>query len=128
MHLPKQRLWTLISIVVIVPLGLYAKFYQGPVAFWVNNSLGGLLYVTFWCLVFFFFFPRARPWKIAAAVLTVTCILETLQLWHPPFLEAIRRYFLGRALVGTNFVWSDFFCYVVGAGVGCVWMRGLRSR
>lgn len=122
----KQRLWTLVSLVMIVPLGLYTKFYAGPAAEWVNNSLSGVLYVVFWCLFILLLVPDARPGIIAVSVLTITCALELAQLWHPPFLEWARRVFIGRALLGTHFTWSDYPYYALGSGIGWLWMRGLK--
>ena len=112
-------------MLVIVPLGFYTKFYTGPAATWVNNSLGGVLYVIFWCLVIFLLAPGARPWVIALAVLVVTCVLEVAQLWHPPVLEWVRSSFMGRTLLGTHFTWSDFPHYVLGCGIGWLWISWL---
>jgi hypothetical protein len=109
-----RRKWTLISIAVIVPVGFLTKFYSGPWESWVNNSLGGILYVIFWSLVFFLVFPRTRVWKITGIVLLTTCVLECLQLWHPPFLESIRSTFLGATLLGNSFSWLDLVHYLVG--------------
>jgi len=119
-------LWTLVSLAVIVPLGLYTKFYAGPAAEWVNNSLSGVLYVVFWCLFILLLAPDARPGVIAVSVLAITCALELAQLWHPPFLEWARRVFIGRALLGTHFTWSDYPYYALGSGIGWLWMRGLK--
>jgi hypothetical protein len=124
----RQRAWTLLSLAVIVPLGFSTKFYSGPAASWVNNSLGGVLYELFWCLVLFLFFRRVKPWRIAALVLVITCALEVLQLWRPPLLQLARSSFLGSALLGTTFTWSDFPYYVLGCGLGWVWMELLRAR
>ncbi|MGP8243973.1 MAG: hypothetical protein ACLQVN_05585 [Bryobacteraceae bacterium] len=46
-----EQRWVLISLLVLVPVGFYSKFYRGPVREWVNDSLGGTFYVIFWCLV-----------------------------------------------------------------------------
>ncbi len=119
--------WTLISILIIVPLGLYSKFYSGQAARWVNDSLGGMLYVIFWCLFAFLFLSNTRPWKIAAAVFAITCFLEFLQLWHPTFLEFLRSNFVGRTILGTSFTWSDFPYYLVGCGIGWLWMKFLQK-
>ncbi len=83
----KQRWLTLLFIILIIPLGFFTKFYSGPAMNWISNSVGGLLYEIFWCLVFYFLFPKTRPFLIALIVLISTCFLEFLQLWHPPFLE-----------------------------------------
>ena len=116
------------SIVVIVPAGFYAKFYRGPASHWVNDSLAGAFYVIFWCLVVFLLVPRWKPHRIAAGVLAATCILEFLQLWHPPFLEWLRGYFLGRTILGTTFDWMDFPYYFAGAAAGCYWLERLARR
>ncbi len=120
--------YTIISILIITPIGFYSKFYQGPAASWVNDSLGGSFYEIFWCLVAFLFFQKSKPWKIATIVLTITCLLEFLQLWHPPFLQAIRRNFIGVTIFGDSFTWSDFPYYFVGSGIGWVWLRWITNK
>ena len=123
----RQRMWAAMSLLILVPLGFYSKLgYAGPAEGWVHDSLGGALYVLFWCLVLFSLFPGARPRVIAGSVFTVTCLLECLQLWHPPLLEAIRGTFIGRTLIGTCFVGSDFLYYVLGSLAGWLWIRRLN--
>lgn len=124
----KKIRWTLISILIIVPPGIYSKFYSGQAARWVNNSLGDVLYVIFWCLFAFLFLSNTKPWKIATAVFAGTCFLEFLQLWHPPFLEFLRSNFMGRTILGTTFTWSDFPYYLVGCGIGWLWMKSLQKH
>jgi uncharacterized membrane protein len=109
-----NRKWTLLSLIIIIPLGFYTKFYAGPYSEWVNNSLGGVLYIIFWSLVVFLFAPKVSPLKIGLAVFIVTCLLEFLQLWHPAFLEFIRSYFIGRSILGTTFSPPDFLYYFAG--------------
>lgn len=124
----KRINWTLISLLIIVPVGFYSKFYNDPSAHWVNDSLGGVFYVIFWCLIFFLFLGNTKPWKIAITVLLITFYLEFLQLCHPPFLEFIRSYFIGRTILGTSFTWFDFPYYFVGCGVGWLWMKFLQKH
>lgn len=123
-----QKVLTLVSLAIIIPIGFASKFYHGPAAFWVNNSLSGVFYEVFWCLFGLLIFPHARPWHMAAWVLSVTCFLEILQLWHPPVLEFLRASFIGRTLLGTSFAWSDFPYYFIGCGLGWLWLHGLQSR
>jgi hypothetical protein len=115
-------------MIIIVPVGLYSKFYSGQAARWVNDSLGGVLYVIFWCLFAFLLLSNIKPWKIAVAVFAITCSLEFLQLWHPPFLEYFRSYFMGKILLGTTFTWSDFPYYLVGGGIGWLWLKFLQKH
>ena len=124
----KRQHWTFISILIITPIGFYSKFYHGPAASWVNDSLGGLFYEIFWCLGAFLFFPKSKPWKISAIVLTITCLLEFLQLWHPPFLELLRSYFIGATILGSSFAWLDFPYYLFGSGIGWLWLRCIAAN
>lgn len=109
-----KRKWAIISILFLIPVGFYTKFYSGPLSFWVNTSLGGVFYVMFWSLVIFLVRPTLTPLKISGLVLILTCGLEFLQLWHPKFLDSIRSYFIGRTLLGTTIAWIDFIHYFIG--------------
>jgi Protein of unknown function (DUF2809) len=111
----KTQLYTLFLIFIIVPLGFATKFYNGWGEAWINNSLGGVLYVIFWCLVVFILKTKIKPKNIVIGVLLVTSFLETLQLWHPPFLQRLRSSFIGVTILGNSFVFSDFGYYIVGA-------------
>ena len=121
------RKWILLSLCIVIPLGFWFKFYTGPGEFWFNNYGAGLVYEIFWCLVVFLLVRpvRENTVKIAVMVFVVTCLLEVLQLWHPMFLESIRKTFLGSAILGTTFVWWDFPHYVLGSTIGLLWMRGI---
>ncbi|OGX11569.1 MAG: hypothetical protein A2351_00370 [Omnitrophica bacterium RIFOXYB12_FULL_50_7] len=116
-----RRAQMVVTMAVVIAWGLVSKRYSGPGRFWVNNSFAGVFYEIFWCLFFSFWLPKARPWVIALWVLGVTCGLEVSQLWHPAFLRPVRANFWGAALIGTTFVGSDFFYYVVGCGIGLLW-------
>jgi hypothetical protein len=121
------RKWTLVSLIIVVPICSYTKFYRGPAAAWVNDSLVGVFYEIFWCLIILLFLPKVKPWIVALCVLIVTCILEFMQLWHPPFLELLRSNFIGRTLLGTTFTWTDFPYYFLGSGIGWFWIRHLQT-
>ena len=122
----KQK-WTFILILIITPIGFYTKFYTGPGASWVNNSLGGVFYEIFWCLLVFLFFVNARAWVIAVSVFIITCCLEVLQLWHPEFLEIIRGNLIGRTVLGTSFSMYDFIYYFIGSGIGYLILYRLQK-
>ena len=117
-----------ISILIITLIGFFSKFYNGPAKKWVNDSLGGVFYEIFWCLVILLFCRNLKPWKIALIVLLTTCFLEFLQLWHPDFLEYMRSFFIGKTILGTSFGWSDFPYYFIGSGIGWFWIRQLKKK
>ncbi len=113
-------------LIIITPAGFLFKFYPGPAKWWFNNYGAGILYEIFWILIFFFLLPnRNAVKKIPLLVFVFTSALETLQLWHPWFLEQIRSFFLGRTLIGTSFSWWDFPHYAIGCLIGWIWIRQL---
>ena len=127
--LSRRTLAGVLSLAIVVPAGFYGKrYYHGPAEHWVRDSWGGVVYEILWCLVFAIARPSWRAERIAAGVLIVTCILEFMQAWHPPLLEAIRANFLGRTILGSYFDWSDFPYYFIGSALGYLWLRLMPSR
>jgi hypothetical protein len=119
----KQRLLIILLLIVIVPIGFFTKFYSGPAQDWISNSVGGLFYEIFWCLVLYFLFPKTRILLLAMIVFLTTCFLEFMQLWHPSFLEYLRGNFIGRTILGNAFNWLDFPYYIVGSFLGYVHLK-----
>jgi hypothetical protein len=124
------RRYIIISLLFVTPTGFLFKFYSGPGQWWFNDYGAGLLYEIFWILVFFFIFPgKKSAHHIPLWVFVITSALEFLQLFHPPVLEKIRSCFLGKALIGTTFVWWDFPHYAAGCVIGWLYLRRLiRER
>lgn len=123
------RKYIVIALLVVTPAGFLFKFYPGPAQWWLNDYGAGLFYEVFWILVVFFFLPKkALTKKIPLWVFTITCTLEVLQLWHPSFLEKIRSYFLGRALIGTSFSWWDFPHYAIGCVIGWLLIKWIVKQ
>jgi len=114
---------TILSLAVILPIGLLYNQYRGS-TWWLNQEVGGIFYEIFWCLLAFLFLPTRRAvWQIPLWVLVITCLLEFMQLWHPPFLTWVRSFGWGRMLIGTTFTWADFPYYFIGSGLGWLWLR-----
>ena len=123
----KEKKWTVLSIVIIIPIGFLCKFYVGPASVWVSDSLGGIFYEIFWCLLIFLFFNKMKPIIIVSLVFVITCLLEFLQLFHPPFLEFFRSYFIGRTILGTSFTWLDIPYYFIGCLISYYWIKFLKK-
>jgi hypothetical protein len=122
--LVRRRLTLLLA--VVTPLGFASKLYAGPGQQWVRYHAGGVVYEVFWILLVLLVRPRLSPWRVAGAVLLVTCALELLQLWNPPVLAAVRASFLGHALIGSSFSWWDFPHYLLGCLLGGALAVALR--
>lgn len=124
----KFRIILLICLVFLVPIGLASKYYRGPLEWWVNDFSGDILYESFWILLVVLIWPEESPAKVAFGVFVVTSLIEVLQLWQPPFLQAIRATFIGRTLLGTTFVWWDFPHYFLGCVLTWLGLVNLKSR
>lgn len=123
----KQRLILVLLLIVIIPVGFLTKYYSGPAEDWVNNSLGGLFYEIFWCLIFAFIYTKTKAGKIAFWVFIITCLFEFLQLWHPAFIEVLRNNFIGRTILGNSFNWMDFPYYFVGCLIAYFMLIGVKK-
>jgi hypothetical protein len=110
----RVRIRALVCAALLVPLGIGSKLYTGPLEDWVRDSAGGFLYVMFWVFAVLAAAPRLHAGAVCVGVFLVTSALEFLQLWHPPFLTAVRSTFLGHALLGSTFAASDFLYYAAG--------------
>jgi len=113
------------SFGAITLLGTLGKFYPGPGRSWLNNSFGGVPYVILFMALVALIWPRLAQGWVALGVLVATCLLEVLQLWQPAWLQAVRATLPGRLVLGSTFSPSDFWYYLIGAGLGWLGMRWL---
>lgn len=108
----------IIILLLLVIFGVATKFYHGVAGGFVNNYLGGVVYVIFWILFFSLWFPGVSALKITAWVFIATCLIEVTQLSDASFLERLREYFVVRTLIGTSFNLPDMLFYLAGALLG----------
>lgn len=123
----KQTIFIIFSLLIVIPMGFLFKYYPGPAHEWFNDYGAAVFYEIFWCLFAFLFVRSGAAVKqIPIWVFVITIILEFLQLWHPPLLEALRATLIGKLLLGTTFAWWDFPHYVLGSVLGWLWLRQLK--
>jgi len=107
-------------MLILIPIGITTKFYQGVGEGFIHNHLGGVIYVIFWILLFSLISPKYSHLKLIVWVFSVTCLIEFTQLIHTPILEKAREYFVFRALLGSTFNLFDILWYLVGAALGYI--------
>lgn len=75
-----------------------------------------------WALVVFLCFGiafhRSSTARIALAAVCFAWSVEFLQLYHAPWIDAIRSTRLGRLVLGTTFNSPDLLAYVIGIALG----------
>lgn len=71
-----------------------------------------------WAGMFLFFmrifFSKMKLWKLALLCYALGVADELLQLYHAPWIEAIRQTRIGGLILGFGFLWSDIICYATG--------------
>jgi hypothetical protein len=108
----------LITAVIALGLATRAKSMQSFLPSFLSEYAGDTLYAL---MVFFglgCLFPKRSTWRVAAMAFGLCLCLEGSQLYHAPWLDALRQTRWGGLILGFGFLWSDLFCYAVGAGCG----------
>jgi Protein of unknown function (DUF2809) len=127
-HNRNQTIFIIFSMLIVVAMGFLFKYYTGAAHQWFNDYGAAVFYEIFWCLFAFWFFrSRTAVNQIPLWVFVVTCILEFLQLWHPPLLEEVRATLIGKLLLGATFAWWDFPHYALGCILGWLWLQQLKK-
>jgi Protein of unknown function (DUF2809) len=115
----------LVNILGIVPLGYIVRF-SPSLPEYIRDPFGSIAYQIFWILLVLFIYPPANLKLTAIYVALGSCAIEFLQLYQPPWLQAIRATLPGRLVLGSTFLWSDLPVYFIGSYLGWLWVRWLR--
>lgn len=121
-------MWKLRLVYVLLALPvIYIAFFTRSGLPWIPAFIAEYGGDTLWAWTVFMVIrliaPRWAIWKSAALPLMIAYGCEISQLYHAPWIDAIRGYRLGLILLGNCFVWSDLVCYTVGilAGAFAEW-------
>ncbi|MEP6513234.1 MAG: DUF2809 domain-containing protein [Parafilimonas sp.] len=111
----KNKRWLyLILIAINIPLGLSTRYYNTYFSD-IFKTYGGDTFAA--SCIFFglrFIFLKVKLWRIAILNYIVCIAIETLQLYHAPWIEKIRHTPPFGILLGYGFLWSDWLCYAAG--------------
>lgn len=103
---------------VTMILGLSSRQFSEHLPDVINLYLGDAL----WALMVFFmvcliFRARETRWIVAMA-LFFSYGIEISQLYHAPWIDALRQNRLGGLVLGYGFLWRDLVAYTIGVAVG----------
>ena len=112
--LPGARSIYFALLVVTIALGLASRHWSAGLPGFVGAYAGDTLWAiaAYWALALAT--PHAAPLRRALLALSIAVAVEVSQLFHPDWLEAVRRTRIGGWLLGFGFLWSDLACYGVG--------------
>jgi hypothetical protein len=123
----RSRLAQVVSAAIVICFGMASRWrLVGLPPFWAKYSGDAL-----WALLVFIglglLFPSQRTWRLAALAFGVACADEFSQLYHAPWIDAVRRTWLGHAILGDVFAWPDLVAYAAGIAAGAIAEWGARK-
>lgn len=114
-------------ILIIIP-GLFTRSRWMPRPSFVAEFGGD----TLWALMVFWIvgllLPAISTARAALIAGGFSVLIEFSQLFHAPWLDALRGKLLARLVLGQGFLWSDLVCYTTGIAIGVALELALRSR
>jgi hypothetical protein len=117
---PRSRLACIGLALVTLVLGLASRRLTSALPRFVALYAGDALWaaLVFWLAAAAW--PRARTAHLAAGSLAFAVAIETSQLYHAPWIDAVRATRAGALVLGFGFLWSDLACYAAGVGFAAV--------
>jgi hypothetical protein len=111
--------------VAVVAAGLLWRSGFIPLPPDLSNYGGDALWALMVFVGFGFLFPRASTLTLALMALTLAWGVEFSQLYHAPWIDAVRATLPGRLVLGNTFNWPDLLAYALGVGLGA-WVEWLQ--
>lgn len=116
----RNRVLQAFYIIIVITLGLASRSYGDMLPAWLETYSGDVL----WGLMVYFIVGFLRPKQeiryTALTAFVFSALIEISQLYHAPWIDAIRSNRLGGLLLGYGFLWSDIVCYAFGITFGVV--------
>ena len=123
----RNRCLYLAILTLTIAAGLASRKFSGPPPNWVHAYLGDTLWAFMVFLIIGMIFPQKNTIWIAVATLMFSYGIEISQLYHAPWIDALRGYRLGGLVLGYGFLRTDLLCYALGAGMGVLMEKALNG-
>jgi hypothetical protein len=116
----RKRVLQAFYILTVIILGLASRRYGELLPVWLAAYAGDVLWGLMVYLIVGFLLPKQKIYHIALIAFVFSALIEISQLYHAPWIDAIRSYRLGGLLLGYGFLWSDMGCYAIGIAIGSI--------
>ncbi|HEY7770197.1 DUF2809 domain-containing protein [Longimicrobium sp.] len=97
-----------------IVIGLATRRFRSSLPAAVGLYAGDVLWATMVYLLAAAIWPRASIRGLAVGAAVFALVVEVGQLYHAPWIDAVRATRLGGLVLGFGFLWSDVACYAVG--------------
>lgn len=115
-------------LLLTVALGLASRRVPAVLPDFVARYAGDTLWAAMVFWVAAITLPRARTAPLVAGALGFSVAVELSQLYHAPWIDAVRTTRLGALALGHGFLWSDLACYAAGVGIAALIDLALARR
>ncbi len=127
--LSRSRPIYFVAILVVITLGLLSRRFPQCLPAVLGKYPGDALWALMVFLGFGCVFRRAPTIVVALAALAFSFAIEFSQLYHAPWIDAVRTTLPGRLVLGSGFLWQDFVAYATGIVAGALGeFAALRSQ
>jgi len=114
---PRSRVVYAIALVLVIAAGLASRRFGHALPAFVADYAGDTLWAAMVFVCLGLLFPRQPTRTLALAALALAYADEISQLYHAPWIDAIRRTTPGALVLGWGFLWSDLACYTAGVAL-----------
>lgn len=123
-----RRRWITLAAMLVLLLGLASRWNAIPRPALFAEYAGDTLWAVLVFLLLAFVMPRRPALFLAGLALAIAFGVELLQLYHAPWLDALRNTLPGRLVLGQGFLYSDLVCYTIGIALAAITYFGLTMR
>jgi hypothetical protein len=124
---PRHRLTYCALAALTIGCGLATRPLRGLIGVMPAKYLGDALYAVLVYLVIAAVWRRASSIRVAMVALALCFAVEFSQLYHPEWLDGIRRTTFGILVLGSVFNWPDLIAYAAGVAA-CFLLECLVRR
>lgn len=125
---PRNRLHLALGLVGVVALGLASRHFAFLWPAVLDKYPGDALWALMVLLGIALIRPDLPCRRLALLALGISYAVEFAQLYHAPWIDAIRATRLGRLALGSTFNWPDLLAYTVGVAIGFAFDRRRPGR
>ena len=115
----RTRVVYLLLTIIVMVLGLLSRKISGLHKI-IELYSGDILWALMVFLLFAFLFNKKSTIFIISWAIICSYSIEISQLYHAPWIDAIRNTVLGGLILGFGFLWSDLVCYTIGVIIGII--------
>ncbi len=117
---PRSRAAYAARSLLVLCLGLLSRSKHISLPAFIAAYAGDTLWALLVFLGFGWLFPAHSTIRVALYAAAFSFGIELSQLYHTPWLDALRANHFAALALGQGFLWSDLVCYAVGIMLGAV--------